>query len=277
MKVKFEEMQLGKGSPKLIVTSGIHGNEYSSDVLVNELLKIKPTKGSILFINKINRKAYTTNKRYFESDLNRSFPGKVDGTYEERLATKILDKVKDADFVLDIHSFNMASEVMTVTFGEENFDLTRSLTTRYSWIVHLDNSFERRYENTFSFALNQRGIDNVCIELPALECLTEDHIDEAVKGYKNFLRYIGLHEGHPENERPKPLKRELGFTPKNGIFLPKYDIMEEVKKGDVIGSLITEDFETIPITAFKDGVLTQIFPKSKVHANQPIYGISLFL
>lgn len=273
--MKFEEITLGKGKPNLIVTSGIHGNEYSSDVLINELLRIKPKTGSITFINKINNKAYKTNKRYIESDLNRSFPGKKDGTYEEKIAIKILEKVKDADYVLDIHSFNMDSEVMTVTFGEENFDLTKSLTTKYSWIVHLDNTFEKRYENTFSFALNQKGIDNVCIEMPALENLTENHVNEAVEGYKNFLKYIGMLEGHPENNRPKPLKRELGFSPDNGIFLPKLNIMQEVKKGDIIGKLITEDFKTVPVTAFKDGVLTQVFPRAKVHKDTPIYGISL--
>lgn len=275
--MKFEETIIGKGKPYLIITSGIHGNEYSSDVLVNELLKIKPQKGRIKFINKINQEAYKSNKRFMESDLNRSFPGKEDGTYEERLAKKTLEKVKNADYVLDIHSFKMDSEVMTVNFGGENFNLTKALTTKYSWIVHLDNTFEQRYQNTFSFALTQRGIDNVCIELPALENLREDHITESVEGYKNFLRYIGMLGGNAHDNNPKPLKRELGYSPSNGIFMPKSSIMEEVKKGDLIGKLITSDFKTVPVTAFKDGILTQVYPRSKVHKDMPIYGISILI
>lgn len=51
-----------------------------------------------------NKRAIRSGKRYVESDLNRSFPGKINGTLEERLAQKLVMKLKKYDQVVDIHT-----------------------------------------------------------------------------------------------------------------------------------------------------------------------------
>lgn len=51
-----------------------------------------------------NEEAMAENKRFIETDLNRSFPGKIDGSREERLAQSILGELKESKYVLDIHT-----------------------------------------------------------------------------------------------------------------------------------------------------------------------------
>ena len=51
-----------------------------------------------------NEDAIQQNKRYIETDLNRSFPGRIGGSFEERLAVSLLETVRSSRFVLDIHN-----------------------------------------------------------------------------------------------------------------------------------------------------------------------------
>ena len=51
-----------------------------------------------------NPRALKENKRFIESDLNRSFCFENKDTYEKNLANELLEKLKDFSYVLDIHS-----------------------------------------------------------------------------------------------------------------------------------------------------------------------------
>lgn len=88
---------------KVLIVGCTHGDELIGTWILNELSAIKLLRGSITGIL-ANTRAMERGVRYLESDLNRSFPGNLNGTYEERLATKLLPIIKDADLVIDIHS-----------------------------------------------------------------------------------------------------------------------------------------------------------------------------
>ena len=51
-----------------------------------------------------NPLAMEKNIRFVESDLNRSFPGNISGTYEEKRAVEILKVIKKYEFIIDLHS-----------------------------------------------------------------------------------------------------------------------------------------------------------------------------
>jgi tryptophanyl-tRNA synthetase len=81
---------------KLILVCCLHGNErYGLSVCESQ---------SLFPFVLANEKALKENKRFIDSDLNRVFPGNEEGNYEERRAAEILEKIKDFDYVLDLHS-----------------------------------------------------------------------------------------------------------------------------------------------------------------------------
>lgn len=88
---------------KIMLNILTHGDETGGLAVAKEIKKLKLLKGEI-FIHVANELAYKKKKRYIDQDLNRSFPGKIGGNYEQRLATKILPLVKSADMVIDIHT-----------------------------------------------------------------------------------------------------------------------------------------------------------------------------
>lgn len=76
---------------------GLHGDEPFSLEVKEKLSEIMPT-----FIG--NPPALDKGVRYIESDLNRVFPGKEDGNYEEKRAFELMKDLKKFDCVIDLHS-----------------------------------------------------------------------------------------------------------------------------------------------------------------------------
>lgn len=80
-----------------------HGDERIGLKVAKEVQKFSLHDGELL-VHIANKKAFEAGKRFIDQDLNRSFPGKKNGNYEERLAYRISPLVKSADIVIDIHS-----------------------------------------------------------------------------------------------------------------------------------------------------------------------------
>lgn len=80
----------------LAIVCCLHGNErYGFEVSKNQ---------SFFPFFLSNKKAFIENKRFIDTDLNRCFPGKLDGNHEEKLAYNLIKKLKDFYYVIDLHS-----------------------------------------------------------------------------------------------------------------------------------------------------------------------------
>lgn len=98
------QKQLTRGEyPRVYINACTHGNERVGYKILKELQGLVLVKGTLV-LGVANTRAFKANKRFIDQDLNRSFPGKIDGNHEERLATQIMSAVRAADIVIDIHS-----------------------------------------------------------------------------------------------------------------------------------------------------------------------------
>lgn len=86
---------------KYLIIGGIHGNEPLGIEVCKKLKNLKIPYIDVCFANK---KAIKQNKRFIDRDLNRVFPGKEKGLYEEIRAKRIFEKCKSYDFVIDFHN-----------------------------------------------------------------------------------------------------------------------------------------------------------------------------
>jgi len=94
---------IGNGKPIVGVIACLHGNELLGEKIINSLRKIKPIRGTIIFVL-ANEEAIKTGKRFVDQDLNRSFPGDKNGNHEEKLAALLLSTLSACDYVIDLHS-----------------------------------------------------------------------------------------------------------------------------------------------------------------------------
>lgn len=103
--------------PKVAIVGGIHGDEVAGWKAGLELLNTKWKKGTYLLIPRANILATQLELRYpgiknngiyndiKYSDLNRSFPGKINGTITEQIAYAIANEVGEfnPDYIIDLH------------------------------------------------------------------------------------------------------------------------------------------------------------------------------
>lgn len=91
----FENLtSLEKESLAIVVC--LHGNEKIG------LEFSKKIEGYSVFLG--NPRALKEDKRFIESDMNRSFCFEDEDTYEKKRASELLNELKDFSYVLDIHS-----------------------------------------------------------------------------------------------------------------------------------------------------------------------------
>ncbi|MFM0205102.1 N(2)-acetyl-L-2,4-diaminobutanoate deacetylase DoeB [Paraburkholderia fungorum] len=100
----------GEG-PTALLTGGNHGDEYEGPIALSKLaatLKAKDVKGRVIIVPFMNFPAFRAGSRTSPIDrgnLNRSFPGKPDGTITEKIADYFQRYLLPlADYVLDLHA-----------------------------------------------------------------------------------------------------------------------------------------------------------------------------
>lgn len=100
---KFDIKVTGNGRPVVCVVGGVHGDERIGKKVIGSVRKISLMEGTLKTII-ANPLALQKRKRFIDADLNRCFPGKQNGNYEERIAYDLSGHLKQADFVIDVHS-----------------------------------------------------------------------------------------------------------------------------------------------------------------------------
>jgi len=81
----------------IVIVCCLHGNEQYGLEVARLFFPSIP-----FFIG--NKRALIENKSFIEFNLNRIFPGKKNGNYEERVASNLLKKLKNFKYVVDLHS-----------------------------------------------------------------------------------------------------------------------------------------------------------------------------
>lgn len=152
----------GNRIKRVALAGGTHGNELTGIYLVKKFQQLpnliqRPSFESVTFF--ANPKAYEIGKRYFDTDLNRSFT-ELDlenpnlSTYEAQRAKEIYRTfgtggTQQVDFVVDLHSTtsNMGLTVILSSLERFNLELAAYLVSinpdikiLYSVATHAENS-----------------------------------------------------------------------------------------------------------------------------------------
>ena len=106
---------------KILLLGGTHGDEKTGIKLVEEIKK-NPIDNVEPFL--VNKEAVKKNKRYIETDINRTAGKKYPISQEEILANKIQKKFKNFDLIIDIHNSKTTGTFCGIVVGKiSNFQL----------------------------------------------------------------------------------------------------------------------------------------------------------
>lgn len=128
--LQFKSHQYSGQHPgtRLIVTGAVHGNETCGTKAITRVMEqldngqLTIRNGSVTFVPIVNPLAYAKGERSGERNLNRNlFPNPNPQDFEDRVANWLCPLLAQHDVLLDLHSFNAASEPFAMV-GPRNND-----------------------------------------------------------------------------------------------------------------------------------------------------------
>ena len=259
--------------PTALLTGANHGDEYEGPVALFDLartLGAEEVTGRVIVVPAMNYPAFRAGTRTSPIDkgnLNRSFPGRPDGTVTEKIAdyfTRTLLPL--ADIVLDFHSggrtldflpYAAAHELPDRDHEQRCFDAVAAFAAPYSMRMREIDAIGM-YDTT----VEAMGKVFVTTELRGGGTATAESVRIAKTGVRNLLKHAGILQGAPSRQPTRWLDMQsdecFGFAEEDGLVEPVKDLGEPVRKGEVVArihSVVRTGRAPIEHRAAIDGVL----------------------
>lgn len=246
--VPITVIQNGAG-PTGLLTGGNHGDEYEGPVALQELavtLQPEDISGRVIIIPAFNYPAFRAGTRTSPIDkgnLNRSFPGRSDGTPTEKLADYVQRYLLPlSDFAVDFHSggktldfvpFAAAHILDDKAIEEACFAAMKAFNAPYSvQLLEIDNV------GMYDTAVEGLGKVLVSTELGGGGTSTVKSNAIAKKGLRNVLIHFGVLKDEMQIDPTIRLDMPDGdcftFCEADGMHEPVVDLGEVVEKDDVV-------------------------------------------
>lgn len=263
----------GQG-PTALLTGGNHGDEYEGPIALYELarsLTADQVSGRVIIVPAMNQPAFAAGTRTSPIDrgnMNRSFPGRPDGTVTEKIADyfqRVL--LPMADVVLDFHSGGKtldflpfcAAHILPAKEQEARaFDLVRAFGAPYS-VRMLEIDAVGMYDT----AAEEMGKVFVTTELGGGGTASARTAGIALQGTRNLLIAAGILTGKVEAAPTQWLDMPDGdcftFSEDAGLIRFCADLGDAVTAGQTIALIYPTGrtgLEPVALTARKTGLFT---------------------
>ena len=162
------------GMKRISIVTGIHGDELEGQYVCFELQRrIMQEKDKLAGIvdvypamNPLGIDSITRGIPAFDLDMNRLFPGNIDGNMTEYLAAGIIEDVSGSDCVIDIHASNIyLTEIPQIRINELHEDVLVPLAMEtnidFIWV----HGASTVLESTFAYSLNNTGTPVLVVEM----------------------------------------------------------------------------------------------------------------
>lgn len=243
-----------KPGPVLGLIAGNHGYEYSPIIALQNLLPqldAKQMAGTVIMVHVANMPSFLRRTIYYSpvdgKNLNRMYPGKLEGTISERIAYHITREVIErADYVLDLHcgdgneSLRPYSYWDVNTGGPEVVERSKQLALAFG-LDHIVMDRERPADPQASIycstTATTRGKPAITTESGALGETDHASIARIEWGVMNVMRHLKMIEGEAKMvEHPLFLERtEVLRSTVTGIFYPLVERGHSVAEGTLLG------------------------------------------
>lgn len=240
---------------RVCLATGIHGNERMGQLVVYDVarrIKAQPEQlhGVIDIYPMLNAIGLDIGERMVPSsmklDMNRAFPGVQEGTALESICYAVMQDMKGADLVLDIHtSSQITSELYGVRVherhAEEMIPGAAALCPEVIWVLP-----DKPVHNaSLCGALTQEGTHAVVLMVDERRLRAQMVVDQVVDGIFCKLSEMGIWTGDVKDApaldsipcmwEGKDICRVTCKHP--GMFVPNEINGSEVHQGDVLGTI----------------------------------------
>ena len=239
---------------RICVVTGIHGDELEGQYVAYELARrIKNSPESLTGIvdiypamNPFGIDSITRGIPAFDLDMNRIFPGNMQGDMNEYLASEIVKDMKGADLCLDIHASNIfLTEVPQIRINELHKEtlvpIAEKSNVDFIWV----HGASTVLESTFAYSMNSVGVPTLVVEMGVGMRITKKYGDQMVDGIMSLMAELGIWTGEKPAVRKPVISYDINGmdvyylnAPVSGVFIKDKDHGELVSEGEHIGRIV---------------------------------------
>jgi N-alpha-acetyl-L-2,4-diaminobutyrate deacetylase len=241
----------GEG-PTALLIGGNHGDEYEGPLALYDLARTldpKDVSGTVIIVPAMNYPAFRAGTRTSPIDkgnMNRSFPGRPDGTVTEKIADYFQRHLLPrADIVLDFHSggrtldflpFCAAHVLPDKEQERKAFAAVAAFSAPYSMrMIEIDTV------GMYDTAAEEMGKVFVTTERGGGGTSRAETVRIARRGTLNVLRHAGIVSGAVEAQPTRWLDMPSGdcfsFAEDDGLIETMIDLGESVETGQVVARI----------------------------------------
>lgn len=248
--IQKNRLVCGNGQKRICIVTGTHGDELEGQYVCYQIQKII-NENQELFdgiidiypaVNPLGLESMTRKVPFFDLDMNRIFPGDKEGSLVEYVAYQLIQDLKGADLVIDIHASNIyLKEIPQIRINETQstglIDFAKEMNIDFIWV----HSASTVLESTLAYSLNDLKTPTLVVEMGVGLRITKTYGDQLVKGLLNVMKYLGMYKGKTMSKVPVISSDKNVFflnAKEAGLFLPAIQHDFHVEKGQKIGEIV---------------------------------------
>ncbi|TGT40994.1 N(2)-acetyl-L-2,4-diaminobutanoate deacetylase DoeB [Mesorhizobium sp. M8A.F.Ca.ET.165.01.1.1] len=238
--------------PAALLTGGNHGDEYEGPLALYELARtLDPSQvsGTVIIVPAMNYPAFRAGTRTSPIDkgnMNRSFPGRPDGTVTQKIADYFQrELLPRADIVFDFHSGGRTLDFVPFCAAHTLPDKAQEQKA-FAAVAAFSAPFSMRMTEIdaigmYDTAAEEMGKVFVTTELGGGGTSRAETVRIARRGILNVLRHAGVVAGAVETGKTQWLDMPSGdcfcFAEDDGMIETMVDLGEPVEEGAVLARI----------------------------------------
>lgn len=246
--IPFTDVRGAADGPTLLLSGGVHGGEYPGIAAAIEVAaRLEPAAlhGRVIVLHLTNPPAFWGKSQYWNpldgKNLNRCFPGDPSGTASERMAARVVELLREADYWIDMHGGDIHEELVPFTIfsdrgGPEVVRTSQAMATAYG-IPRIVRSAS--VQGGSYAAAAELGVPAILPEAGQVGQLDPRMQAIHVQGVFDVLRLLGFLSGEPlPHPQPQVFSRMVwSRAPRQGFWRSQVHPGDLVRPGDAGGDL----------------------------------------
>jgi predicted deacylase len=234
-------VRVGSGAPELWIVAGVHGDEVEGIAVVEDALAtLQPSRGTLVGVPVAHPAALAAGTRLGPDgvDLNRTYPGRPDGSPSERVAHALWSALSgEAAALVTLHSWGRAGCVVPyVEYASSDGpgrELGHSLGLPFAEALDWPDGLLPKVAAA-------AGIPAVEIELGGLGRHTQANLELGVAAVRAAAAWIGLCAREPGSS-PREVRRHRLVATEPGRVRHLRELGQSVRQGEPVSELRRAD------------------------------------
>ena len=248
VEIPYTDVRGAADGPTLLLSGGVHGGEYpgiAAAIEVATRLAPEAVHGRVIVLHLTNPPAFWGKSQYWNpldgKNLNRCFPGDPAGSASERMAARVIEVLREADYWIDLHGGDIHEELVPFTIfsdqGRPEVTETAQMMARAYGIPRVIRSGS--VSGGSYAAAAELGVPAILPESGQVGQLDPQAQAVHVHGVFDVLRLLGILEGQPTPHAAPQLYTRFVWTraAERGFWRASVHPGHRVSAGQVCGIL----------------------------------------